>query len=207
MVFRWTLSGLLRMICLRPKGRSAGGMSCSDLPPAAQSVITKVCRLGLGIRVLVRCKRAGRDALKFLKHPARLLRCLVNDRGPCAMRSLATTSPFHGQPFLVVDPVELLVVHAHALVLLQDADPARAECAPQQGRKLLRYAEPPREHESGEIVQGRIERIVVSPEAGDSKRPVRRVELYGPLAGTLALSLGNRSGSRKKKTASNETVT
>lgn len=57
-------------------------------------------------------------------------------RCPFATRSLATAPPFHGQPSVAVDPIELLVVHAHDLALQQDANPVIAEPAQLAGDLL-----------------------------------------------------------------------
>src|SRR5690606_19320983 len=60
----------------------------------------------------------------------------LRHRRACAAGPLAPASSLHRQPFLPVEPIELLVVHDHALAFEQHADPAIAEPAPLPGDVL-----------------------------------------------------------------------
>ena len=56
-------------------------------------------------------------------------------RRPCAQRTLAAATPAHLQPFLAVEPAELLVVHDYAFAREQDVQPSITE-PPADGGEL-----------------------------------------------------------------------
>jgi hypothetical protein len=67
-------------------------------------------------------------------------------RGSLRRCALAATAAANRQALLAIEPVQLLVVHAHALALEQDAEPPVAEAAHARRRACADAAAPLRRH-------------------------------------------------------------
>jgi hypothetical protein len=91
-----------------------------------------------------------------VERPALVWRLRHSEWRPRAGRTLAAAAAVHRQALLPVQPIELFVVHDHALAREQDPEPAVAEAAPP----------------AGEHAQTRLHRLVATP-----LRPAHRLRI------------------------------
>ena len=91
-----------------------------ELPPAGPLFVTSAVGWILIFRVPACRKRAGRGAANQYRRPG-------------AKRPFPAAPSLYQQTFFAATPVELVVIHAHAVALQQEADPAPVEHANEKG--------------------------------------------------------------------------